>query len=251
MDSKPYSIAPQRSLSEGGFTLVELMITVLIAGLIMAAVMAAYISQQRTYLAQEQVAEMQQNIRAALHIMTKEIRMAGYDRDGSAGAGITTASPSQMGFTQDIDSDGELDGPDETIIFGFANTDDADGDGIADIGAAPLGRDPGTGFQAIAENIEAIQILYLDRNNNPLNRFDTAVPPATVSDIRAVQISILARAAQPDQNHFNNNTYTTPPDSDGNVVNWGPGANPAPNNFDNFRRRFVTTTIQCRNLGLL
>ncbi|MBV5326183.1 MAG: prepilin-type N-terminal cleavage/methylation domain-containing protein, partial [Chlorobium sp.] len=46
-----------------GFTLVELMITMLLAGIITAAVYSAYRTQQRSYVTQEQVAELQQNIR--------------------------------------------------------------------------------------------------------------------------------------------------------------------------------------------
>ena len=62
-----------------GFTMVELLITMLISGVIMAAIYSAYTAQQRTYLAQQQVAGMQQNIRAGLDIMVRELRMAGYD----------------------------------------------------------------------------------------------------------------------------------------------------------------------------
>ncbi|MBN1907686.1 MAG: prepilin-type N-terminal cleavage/methylation domain-containing protein, partial [Deltaproteobacteria bacterium] len=62
-----------------GFTLVELLIAMAIAGVVMAGVYSAYSSQQRSYLAQEQVAAVQQNLRVAMYFMEREIRMAGCD----------------------------------------------------------------------------------------------------------------------------------------------------------------------------
>lgn len=228
-----------------GFTLVELMLTMAISGMIVAAIYSAYLSQQRTYLMQEQVAEMQQNIRAALDLLSREIRMAGYDPTGGAGAGITTASAGRIGFTKDITNstgnastgDGSLNGPNENITFGFSNANDSGPDGIADAGIAPLGRNTGGGFQPIAENIQAIEFRYLDVNG---------AVTATLADIRAVQISILARAGRPDQDFTNSVTYTP-----ASGVAWdlnGAAAGNAAN--DNFRRRLLITTVQCRNMGL-
>src|SRR5665647_2315671 len=122
-----------------GFTLVEIMIALAISGIIMSAIYSAYVAQQRTYLAQEQVAEMQQNIRAALDMMEREIRMAGYDPTGQARAGIVQATAGRINFTQDItnstgaapDGDEKLDGPNENITFGFSTANDADSNGIA------------------------------------------------------------------------------------------------------------------------
>ena len=61
---------------EKGFTLVELLVAVFVAGIVMTAVYSAYSSQQKSYTVQEQMAEMQQNLRSAMFMMTREIRMA-------------------------------------------------------------------------------------------------------------------------------------------------------------------------------
>ena len=66
-----------------GFTLVELMITLVISSIIVAAVYAAYKSQRDTFEAQDQVTEIQQNLRNAMWHMTRMIRMAGYDPQGT------------------------------------------------------------------------------------------------------------------------------------------------------------------------
>ena len=64
-------------LNSNGFTLVELMISVAMTGIILAAVYSVYTLQQKTYTAQDQVVEMQQNIRAAILTAIPELRMAG------------------------------------------------------------------------------------------------------------------------------------------------------------------------------
>ena len=62
-----------------GFSLVELVVAMAISLVVMAGVYKVYVTQQDTYLLQEQVAEMQQNARVAKYVLTKDIRMVGYN----------------------------------------------------------------------------------------------------------------------------------------------------------------------------
>ncbi len=225
-----------------GFTLIELMITIIVFGIIITAVYATHIAQQNTYQVQDQVAEMQQNLRAALYFMTSEIRVVGYDPSENAGAGITIALTGRLQFTVDLDEDGVND-PNEVIDIGFSPTIDAAGDGIPDSisagvpDAARIGKQEyGTtgaagGYQAFAENIQAVEFLYLD---------SAGAATTVLNNIRSVQVTLLARASRPDQNFTNTRTYYT---RTAPTPNWGPYN-------DNFRRRMVTTTIRCRNLGI-
>ena len=75
-----------------GFTLLELLVVILILGVVMAGVYSVYTSQQKSFLIQEDVAEMQQNLRAAMFSMVREIRLAGCNPTGKATAGIVTAN---------------------------------------------------------------------------------------------------------------------------------------------------------------
>jgi type IV pilus assembly protein PilW len=193
---------------------------------------------------------MQQNFRSALYFMTSEIRMAGYDPTGNAGAGITIALPGRMQLTYDIDGNESIAGSDETtgIGFSYAVGKDVFGDGIPDIinsdgnpDPIPLGKESGGagGYKNIAENIQAVEFQYLD---------STGAITAVINDIRSIQLTILARARRSDPKFINSMTYTTPSgtDTSGNPVagqTWGPYN-------DNFRRRMATTTIRCRNLGI-
>jgi len=61
-----------------GVTLIELLIALVLSSILIAALYRVFISQQRIYKVQDQVTEIQQNVRIAVGQMTKEIRMAGY-----------------------------------------------------------------------------------------------------------------------------------------------------------------------------
>ncbi|MBW1793384.1 MAG: PilW family protein [Deltaproteobacteria bacterium] len=162
-----------------GFTLIELLIAMAVSSIVMALIISAFGSQQKAHVTQQQVVDMQQNIRAAMYLMESEIRMAGCDPTGNAGAGIQTAGPNSIGFTMDIDGNADTTGANENITFGFSAANDADGDGTADAGvggAAPLGRDTadGSGFMRMAEDIHAIGFAYAydDDNDDQLDFVD-------------------------------------------------------------------------------
>jgi prepilin-type N-terminal cleavage/methylation domain-containing protein len=64
--------------SESGVTLIELLIVVVISALLTASVYATFISQQKSYAIQTGVSDMQQNARAALALMERDLRMGGF-----------------------------------------------------------------------------------------------------------------------------------------------------------------------------
>jgi prepilin-type N-terminal cleavage/methylation domain-containing protein len=61
-----------------GVTLIELLIALVISAILIAGIYRTFIHQQKSYATQEQVADMQQNVRAAINRMMREIRMAGF-----------------------------------------------------------------------------------------------------------------------------------------------------------------------------
>jgi prepilin-type N-terminal cleavage/methylation domain-containing protein len=61
-----------------GITLIELLVALVITSILVAAVYRTFLSQQKTYTVQEQVVDMQQNVRAGINRMMREIRMAGF-----------------------------------------------------------------------------------------------------------------------------------------------------------------------------
>ncbi len=65
-----------------GFTLVELLIALLITGVVVSAGFGIYLTQHEGWIIQEQITNMQQNIRAGMHELETRIRMAGYGLPG-------------------------------------------------------------------------------------------------------------------------------------------------------------------------
>lgn len=63
---------------EPGFTLVELLIAMLVSSIVLLAVFSLFWAQQRTFKQQSELARNQAQLRAALHVVARDIRMAGY-----------------------------------------------------------------------------------------------------------------------------------------------------------------------------
>ena len=247
---------------EAGFTLVELMIALFISGLVMAALVTIYTAQTRAYSKHDDIADIQQNLRGALAILPREIRLAGCDPEETGDPKILVATRNRLPFTLDVrgnavnatSADGDTDDTDENIGYNLTArnnttnaTEDADSDnnGIIDSGGADwnwginitpaLGRQTGGGggFQPLADNVEAIEFNYILANGST-----TLAPSGSdLNDIRSVQVSLLARTSNPTPDFVHTASYTT---ASGAV--WTPPQ-------DNFRRRLILTTIHCRNLG--
>jgi prepilin-type N-terminal cleavage/methylation domain-containing protein len=62
---------------EAGITLIELMVVLVLAAIVTASIYATFIAQQKSYATQTRVSDIQQNARAALTLMERDLRMAG------------------------------------------------------------------------------------------------------------------------------------------------------------------------------
>jgi type IV pilus assembly protein PilW len=174
------NVFPERCL---GFTLVELMVAMTVGLIVLAAIYNIFIVQNKSFDVEEQISEMQQNARAAMDIMTREIRMAGYDSNSNAAAKIITASASTLSFSVDVPSDNT------TITYAF------------DSGLKKITRtEGGGGAQPLAENIQAMSFTYYDTNGNVT---------AVAADIRQIKIDITARTSKADAKYSANGGYRT------------------------------------------
>jgi len=178
--------------SEKGFTLVEIMVTLAIMAVVMAGVYLTFYSQQKSYTVQEQVAEMQQNLRGAMYLMSKEIKMAGCNPTGQAQAGIVTAAADSISFTMDLwgkstddPPNGSISNPNENITYALA---DISGDQAMEI--IRTDNNSGIGPQVVAENIDSLNFVYLDSNGNVTT---------DLLRIRSVQITVVAKTDQADR----------------------------------------------------
>lgn len=64
--------------AQGGFTLVEMMVAVLIGLILSAGVIQIFISSRQSYRVQEGLSRLQENARAAMGFLVREVRMAGF-----------------------------------------------------------------------------------------------------------------------------------------------------------------------------
>jgi type IV pilus assembly protein PilW len=71
----------QKRLDSKGITLIELLVVLVISTILIGGIYRLFISQSKAYTIQDQVVEVQQNTRAAMEIMLKDLRMTGFDND--------------------------------------------------------------------------------------------------------------------------------------------------------------------------
>jgi prepilin-type N-terminal cleavage/methylation domain-containing protein len=71
----------QSRFNAKGITLIELLIALVIFGMVVAGIYRLFIAQSKAYTVQDQIVDVQQNIRSAMEILLKDLRMAGCDDD--------------------------------------------------------------------------------------------------------------------------------------------------------------------------
>jgi type IV pilus assembly protein PilW len=211
---------------------VELLVTLVVSGVVLAGICSTFYSQQTAYLNQEQIVTMQQNLRVAIYNLEREIRMAGHDPNGDAGAGIVTANATSIRIAQDLtgnggtgDPDKDVGDPGENITYSLQ---DADGDGDMDL----VRNDHNSaGIQMIAEDIDALNFVYLKQDGSLAT---------LLADIRSVQITVLAKTGLPSRGYVNKTPYQN---QQGQTIF-------IPLSGDHYRRRLLTAEVKVRNLGL-
>ncbi len=175
------SYSPKAELSscennERGFTIVELLVGLAIGLILLGVAVKIFLVQQRAYNVQEQLSEMQQNIRAAMDMIVKESKMAGYNPTGASFNGITYDT-SQLQILADLTGNGDTDDSNEDIIYTY------------DAGNLQIERDTGGGGQPLAENITEFTFSYLNADG---------VGTTTSTAIRQIEITITGRTAKTD-----------------------------------------------------
>jgi len=250
--------------SQRGFTLTEILVTLVLVGIFSSAMLSLYITNTRDYTVQTQVVDVQQNLRAAISMMAKDLRMAGFDPSHKANAGVLTAGTDAIAVTMDLNEDWDVADSGESISYslsggnlirtagaadtvannvvacGFAYAFDANEDGQLDTDAG--GRVhwaiPGAGgnwFELDANNDDQITPADDTDGDGTINAVDTGIP-VKQADIRAVRIWILAQSDSQEQGFTNPRSFVV---SD-KVLSPG----------DGFHCRDVTTIVKLRNMGL-
>lgn len=234
--------------AQRGFTLVEVMFAILIALIVMAAMTGVFIAHSRSYTRHEDISGLQQIMRGVMMLMPAEMRLAGCDPTGKAHAGIEKANATEFEFTMDIggfeghpnDANGDTKDPGERVAYKFERGKECDGATVAPGGTlcrrVQETRNGMGEWSAVAGNIDRLEFNYIMENGNA----QTKPNRSRYKDIRAVQISLLARSELTDPRFTNTVSY-----SSASGANWNVDAG----DESRHRRRLLLTTIQLRNMG--
>ncbi len=98
----------ENRLNERGITLIELLVALVICGVVVAGIYRVFIAQTRAYTVQDQVVEVQQNVRSAMEILLRDLRMAGYDSN-DINSKITISTPITIVGTNEVTVNYEYD----------------------------------------------------------------------------------------------------------------------------------------------
>ena len=169
-----------------GMMLIELLIALSIGMIILGALTALFVMQRKAYSNQELRIEMTEIARAAMDMIGREVRMAGYcdpvhpmQRDSSEAPHFVGISinETRLEILSDLTGDGDTDDVNEHIIYTYDSANQI------------IRRNTGGGAQPFAENIQNFGFSYLDGEDHPA---------ANEASVRKIRIVITSRAAKPD-----------------------------------------------------
>ena len=267
--SKMHAINAKSTMnSMGGFTLVELMVTVFLTAIAVIAIYRGYTTFSQSADAQQQTMEMQQNLRIGMAALVKDIMRAGMKEEDSTLVAFANADGATVEFGMDlgsggvyatdgVDNDGdgvEDDDPDPAVAAIEAQEEGRIGDGDFDddgerirytLSGEDLQREvwdsaiPGFGAaQTVITNVSALDFVYLDEDGNQLGPLPIT-NAAVLDTIDTVLVTLVVRTTNEDYRITNNETYQNLLLTD---IYTAPG--------DNFRRRAMSMRVKVRNANL-
>jgi type II secretory pathway pseudopilin PulG len=185
------------SKGQYGFTMIELLIYIAMSTLLSVSIIKVYVSNTKVSATQRDIADMFQNLRSTMNMMTTEIRRAGCD-PLATNKGRSTISDDYLGFLDNSDDDLDTDG--NSIHFTHDSTSPSDGwaysnnENIAYYaktvdGDKNLYRWCGVSDTEylLVRNIKSLDFEYYDSENNQFN----ILQDSDRSKIRVVRITIV------------------------------------------------------------
>src|SRR5215471_16340221 len=127
-----------------GLTLVELLVTMVILGVVMGGVTRSFMNQRKLTSIQNQRLALIQQAQAAMDLLTRELRTAGTNPTGATFVPVTY-SPTQLEIRADLNGNGTTDtnnDPNEHLVYAYDSTNKR------------ITRDAGSGAQPLVDNIQ-------------------------------------------------------------------------------------------------
>jgi len=124
MNAKPMTPRMQRVRKQAGTSLIEILIAMVIALFIMSGVVVVFVNMQKTFTSQDQLAQLQDNERLALTVLTNTVQQAGYFPNPVVNTAVSALPASGVLAAGQVISG--TSGTNDTLITQFAT---ASGDG--------------------------------------------------------------------------------------------------------------------------
>jgi type IV pilus assembly protein PilW len=173
-----------RGKKTAGFTLIEVMVSMTIGLVVLAAVAGTFTVQLRQNSAEEQLAQMQQDVRGALDLMVREIEMAGFKSAGGVFNGVATSTATTLQIKLDLDYNGLADKATEDISYSYSS-------GVL----TRTLNTPAVSSATLADNLTSFSFSYLDANG---------AATTTSTAVRRITINITAQTAKADPSYPTN-----------------------------------------------
>jgi type IV pilus assembly protein PilW len=233
-----------RGHNQSGLTLIELLIAMVVAGMLLAGMVMAFTGQSRTYNTQQEVSALQEDLKASLQLMSRDIRMAGFAGQGTAAPapGILTATNTVFRSTQNLNEDGDTADADEDVAYSLNATT-----------SLRRSTDGAATYQPVMDNITNLGFEYLlvtdpATPGNALVRTWTFAPTAAeLPSIQAVRICIQGRTLRQTSSVVDNGIFMAAfynADGTANNIDWSPATAA---DRGQYQWRTMCMEIQCRN----
>ena len=172
-----------------GFTLVEMVLALAISSIVLAAIYSVFTIANKNFTTQNVAANVQQNLRSAIGLMSRDIRLAGLDPAGSDNFGIAYASRTKIRFTMDsIDSgSGDFNGIVDEANFEEI-TYDFQGSQVMQTLYETVTASTADSA-ALISNITNLSFAYFDAENTDL--IDSGLSPPRVPDDKLADINTV------------------------------------------------------------
>jgi prepilin-type N-terminal cleavage/methylation domain-containing protein len=124
-----------------GFTLIELLVGVVLSSLVVLALYTLLSAQNKVYVAQDDISEMQQNLRIAMERISRDLTMAGYGKPSRLG----TSTWPQLNGVSGLDFSIRVTGGNTLDIVGCLDPADGHAVGALSVGATTITLQSGEG----------------------------------------------------------------------------------------------------------
>jgi type IV pilus assembly protein PilW len=176
VEREAYLDIEEAKKNKEGFTLVEIMVSIVIAMILLGGLFSFFVSQSRSYASNEVTVRTVQDSRRSVSTMVRDLRLAGYKTSASSFCGVVQATDKLIQVVSDLNQDGDtLDGG-ENITY------------VWNPGTEELTKN-GTVF---LRSVSSLVFQYTLQNGS------TTSTPADLTQIRKVTMSITVKSQKLD-----------------------------------------------------